>query len=422
MEPMIKPVYIKNSELQTDKSSKITDYELYESIHNKVGDTIHCIQLERDLWRIYLKSSDSRTTLVHEGFEIRSISAQVYDSNPYSTRAKNPKDVVLKITISGLPLSVDDSAIAEMLNSFDVYVKSEIKYEHIRHPVTHRMTSVLNGNRFLYIAPLSNNRSLPRNVTCAGLKCRLYHYGQNTGDKMQCYNCWGSGHKASVCKNEKCCRVCLQPGHVPGSCDCPYYVESNSTVIPFHGSDDPISNFYPCEIKVFGETHQSSEHAYQLTKALRAGNLEIADKIRNANTALEAKRFGNTVKEATEWDTQKLEVMEEIISEKAEQVKPFREQLEKSDNNTIFAEATVDAYWGTGLDSNATEHTDPNKWPGTNKLGLIVRKTSLKYRRKLRSLSVPRQNQQSADNIQTLDKFLNDAKKKKQAKKDGKKS
>lgn len=48
MEPMIKPVYIKNRELQTDKSSKITDFELYEAIHEKVGDTIHCIQLERE--------------------------------------------------------------------------------------------------------------------------------------------------------------------------------------------------------------------------------------------------------------------------------------------------------------------------------------------------------------------------------------
>uniref|UniRef100_K1PUG7 Uncharacterized protein n=1 Tax=Magallana gigas TaxID=29159 RepID=K1PUG7_MAGGI len=69
---------------------------------------------------------------------------------------------------------------------------------------------------------------------------------------MQCYNCWGSGHKASVCKKEKCCRVCRTPGHGPGSADCPHYVETN-TAIPFHGKDDPISNFYACEITVFGK-------------------------------------------------------------------------------------------------------------------------------------------------------------------------
>lgn len=53
---MIKPVYIKNSEIQQDKSNRISDFEMYESLHLKVGDDIHCIQLERDLWRVYLKT------------------------------------------------------------------------------------------------------------------------------------------------------------------------------------------------------------------------------------------------------------------------------------------------------------------------------------------------------------------------------
>lgn len=52
----------------------------------------------------------------------------MYDSNPYSTGAKNPKDNVLKITITGLPLSVDDSAVFEMLHGFEVEMKSELKY------------------------------------------------------------------------------------------------------------------------------------------------------------------------------------------------------------------------------------------------------------------------------------------------------
>lgn len=123
MELMIKPVFIKNRELQTDRNSKITDFELYEAIHKKVGDTIHCIQLERDLWRVYLKCMGSRAALLKEGFEIRNITAQVYDSNPYSTGARNPKDNVLNITISGLPLSVDDSAVFKRLHGLEVEMK-----------------------------------------------------------------------------------------------------------------------------------------------------------------------------------------------------------------------------------------------------------------------------------------------------------
>lgn len=41
--PMIKPVYIKNRELQSDRSDRITDYELYEAIRKTIGDKIYCI-------------------------------------------------------------------------------------------------------------------------------------------------------------------------------------------------------------------------------------------------------------------------------------------------------------------------------------------------------------------------------------------
>lgn len=108
---MNKPVYIKNFEIQMDKNNKICDFEKYESIHKKVGDEVLCIQLERDLWRVYLKSKKSRSVLIVEGFEIRNITAQVYESNPYSTGATSPRD-----NICGLHLSVDESAVLEMLH------------------------------------------------------------------------------------------------------------------------------------------------------------------------------------------------------------------------------------------------------------------------------------------------------------------
>lgn len=409
---MFKPLYIKNKELQSDQDERIIDYELYEAIREKIGDKIYCIQLERDLQRVYLTCMESRSKLQVEGFEVRNITVQVYDSNPYSTGAKNPNDQVLKVTINGLPLSVDDSAVFEMLNNFGVTIKSDLKYENIRHPVTHRMTSVLNGNRFLYIAPL-NNKSLPRNVTCAGLKCRLFHYGQVTNSpKLQCYNCWEFGHRAQQCNSEKACRVCRKPGHEPGSTDCEHYKETEN-VVAFQGKENPISNFFPCDIKVFGEHHQSAEHAYQLTKAIRAGNLDAAEKVRHAPTALEAKKIGNSIKDPEGWGEQKLDIMEEIVTAKAEQINPMREKLEASNANTIFAESTVDVYWGTGLDTIGTTQTEPSKWPGENKLGAIVQKIAAKYTRKLRSASVPRKGSQSEASQKKLDTFIRDLKKNK---------
>lgn len=100
----------------------------------------------------------------------------VYDSNPFSFGATNPRDPVLKVTVSGVPLSVQDTEIVSMLLNFNVELKSEIRYENIRNPVKGKMTSVLNGNRFVYIVPLPNGMYLPRVSYCAVLQRTLKNY------------------------------------------------------------------------------------------------------------------------------------------------------------------------------------------------------------------------------------------------------
>ena len=50
----------------------------------------------------------------------------------------------LKIRLCGLPLSVDDSAVNELLEKLEVKPKSKVLYVKIHHPVTLKMTSVLN--------------------------------------------------------------------------------------------------------------------------------------------------------------------------------------------------------------------------------------------------------------------------------------
>ena len=125
---MIKPVYLKNSEIQNDRNNRITDYEIAEKLSVKIND-IKCIQLDRDLWRIYVGSQTSRSTLITEGFELRERNIQVYADNPFSTGIGNPNENVLKVTIKSVPLSVEDSAVKNMLEQFNVTLRSDIKYE-----------------------------------------------------------------------------------------------------------------------------------------------------------------------------------------------------------------------------------------------------------------------------------------------------
>lgn len=54
MAQMLKPVYLKNSELPSENEERITNFELLQAVSLCVEDAVKCIQLDRDLWRIYL--------------------------------------------------------------------------------------------------------------------------------------------------------------------------------------------------------------------------------------------------------------------------------------------------------------------------------------------------------------------------------
>lgn len=172
----LKPLYLKNSDIQTSEDKRLSDYDLIDPIMRVIGDDLHCLQLDRNLWRIYLKTLESRNKLLTQGIEINDISASFYDTNPYSSGATSVSQQTLKIRICGLPLSVDESAVHEMLNKLKVKLTSKILYEKIRHPVTNKMTSILNGTRFMYIEPLPAGESLPKFNTCAGLRCKILHF------------------------------------------------------------------------------------------------------------------------------------------------------------------------------------------------------------------------------------------------------
>lgn len=52
----------------------------------------------------------------------------------------------------------------------------------------------------------------------------------------------------------------------------------------FKGAKDPLSNFYPCQLKIFGIEAASLEHAYQYKKAIEEGEKHLAWSILRAET------------------------------------------------------------------------------------------------------------------------------------------
>ena len=74
------------------------------------------------------------------------------------------------------------------------------------------------------------------------------------------------------------------------------------------------------------------------------------------------------------WTEQKEKVMKDILLAKVNRAEEMLEKLKSIISTTaIFAEATDDYYWGTGLSREETEQTHPSQWPGENRLGRIVK-------------------------------------------------
>ena len=269
-------------------------------------------------------------------------------------------------------MSVDDDCIKNMLSKLGAKLTSDIKYEKIRNPTTHKMTEILNGNRFAYMEPLTEGRFLPRTSFCAGLKCVILHEGQPKNERKKlCTNCWAEDHLRFECEYERCCRICKEAGHYPGSEECAYYSPNQKDVVAFSGKDNVLSNFFPTDVKVFGQTFKSAEQAFQHTKAMRSGDLYRAEQVMTADTALDAKKIGNQVLPSDQWFDTRDDVMRSILEAKLAQCKEFSEALSKSNKNTTLVESTYDNYWGSGLDRKGTLNTESAQWPGKNELGRL---------------------------------------------------
>lgn len=105
-----------------------------------------------------------------------------------------------------------------------------------------------------------------------------------------------------------------------------------------------LSNFY--ESPVFFDKHKfkTVEHAYQ---AMKATNEEDLNKIKNAKTAGEAKKFGRNVSPIRhDWDNAKVDIMRSLLESKFEN--PFLADLLISTGESELIEENNwnDKFWG----------------------------------------------------------------------------
>ena len=57
------------------------------------------------------QSRESRYILMTRGFDLKSKHVDVFDTNPFSAGTEKPNEKVIRVTVKGVPLSVEDECI-----------------------------------------------------------------------------------------------------------------------------------------------------------------------------------------------------------------------------------------------------------------------------------------------------------------------
>ncbi|KAE8748069.1 hypothetical protein FOCC_FOCC005264 [Frankliniella occidentalis] len=117
-----------------------------------------------------------------------------------------------------------------------------------------------------------------------------------------------------------------------------------SPITSFRGKYDFLSNFYPVKIFYNGRDWPSVEHAYQAAKTL---NSHEKDEIRNAETAIEAKRLGRLVSLREDWDEVKVNIMLHLLTNKFVRGSDEEKKLLETGERELIEENTWhDDFWG----------------------------------------------------------------------------
>ena len=113
------------------------------------------------------------------------------------------------------------------------------------------------------------------------------------------------------------CKSCNLSRHKVGDGRCP--AKPKEEILAFRGYRHPLSNHYPCDITVNAATFRSVEHAFFHQMAMEMGKNDLADDIKNARHAGEAKRLSHNIASDDEhwkWELDNTEVMKRLLQAK----------------------------------------------------------------------------------------------------------
>ncbi len=342
---------------------------------------IDCMQRVGSTYRIYLLSNGSKSELCKKGISINNTQIPVYADNPFTTimrGAPGQRKEMIRILIKDLYRSVASEVLEQMLvTKFGLRLNSPIKFACWRNKKK-ELTNIKNGDRFCFVsAEQLENNPLPREAYCSRFKVRLFHNGQFRGQR-ECSRCFSTEHTVHTCTKEKCCRVCKNPDHEPGSPDCEFYCQEEG-ILPFGGETDPFSSLYPCHFVYNHVPYHSSEQCYLYQKSMKVGDTDLADRIMHSKDAKHAKKLSKQLRCVPDWDESEIAVnlMTDICIVKFRDVPECNAAMhkahrEKKELVEAVWKPSSHSIWGTGLTKEQVANTRRDGWKGDNQLGRIL--------------------------------------------------
>lgn len=127
------------------------------------------------------------------------------------------------------------------------------------------------------------------------------------------------------------------------------------TIDSFTGDYKFLSNFYHCQIKLDGTIYPSTEHAFQAAKTLDLNARKPFYK-HPLPTEGEAKRMGRKLKLRQDWESVKLQVMEDLLIYKF--TDPILKQmlLDTGDAKLVEGNTWNDQFWGVDVRKGGQNH------------------------------------------------------------------
>lgn len=111
----------------------------------------------------------------------------------------------------------------------------------------------------------------------------------------------------------------------------------------FNGKYKFLSNFAPCKVTYEGIEYPSTEHAYQAAKTTDAS---VRRQFRDCATAGDSKKLGRKIVLRSDWESIKLDVMEQILRLKFAQADFKRALLNTGDEELVEGNWWNDTFWG----------------------------------------------------------------------------